>query len=122
MSDSEALEWALQEAKAAVNPGGSPDPEVSDRVARAGAAAVEGLRSCEARPAWRLQLPGVPDPLREARHDVRAAAQAVLGQLELIGLAWTSWAFDARAAVLGELEDSCRELADEAVRFTREAG
>jgi hypothetical protein len=67
-------------------------------------------------------MPGVPDPLREARHDVRAAAQAVLGQLELIGLAWTSWDAEAQAAVLGELEESCRELADEAGRFTREAG
>ena len=50
-------------------------------------------------------MPGVADPLREARHDVRAAAQAVLGQLELIGLAWTSWDAEAQAAVLGELEE-----------------
>jgi len=120
VSDTEALEWALQAATTAADHGATSDLHVSERVAQAGSAAIESLRSCETHPAWRLQMPGVPDPLLETRHDVRAAAQAVLGQLELIGLAWASWDRSTQSEMLGELEDSSRELASQAQRFIRD--
>jgi hypothetical protein len=121
MSDSEAMGWALQAATTAVGQDGSPEQDGGGRVERAGSAAVEALLSCEARPAWRLQMPGVPDPMRNARHEVRAAAQAVLGQLELIGLAWASWDPATRTEMLEQLEESCRQLDEQAQRFTGDA-
>ena len=122
MSDSEALGWALEAARAATDLSTSPDQDGPGRVARAGSAAVEALLSCESRPAWRLQMPGVPDPMRAARHEVRSAAQMVLGQLELIGLAWASWDAATRGEMLDQLEAASQQLADQARRFTGEAG
>jgi hypothetical protein len=54
-----------------------------------------------------------------ARHDVRAAAQAVLAQLELISIAWPAWDAATRSETLGELEESTRQLVDQAERFSR---
>ncbi|MGO8686977.1 MAG: hypothetical protein ACLQT7_07305 [Candidatus Dormibacteria bacterium] len=126
MSDSEALGWALQAAQAATEQAATeqaapPARAGAERVARAGSAAVEALLSCESLPAWRLQMPGVPDPMRAARHEVRSAAQMVLGQLELIGLAWDSWDAATREEMLGELEEASRQLAEDAGRFTGDA-
>jgi hypothetical protein len=118
MSDSEALGWALQSALTAADQALPPDRDGADRMARVGAAAMESLLGCESRPGWRLQMPGVPDPMRAARHEVRAAAQMVLGQLELIGLAWASWDAATRAEMLDQLEDSGRQLTDHARQFT----
>jgi hypothetical protein len=122
VSDSEALGWALQAATAALDQSASPEQDGAGRVARAGSSAVEALVSCESRPAWRLQMPGVPDPMRAARHEVRSAAQMVLGQLELIGLAWTSWDTATRGEMLDQLEDASRQLGEQARRFTGAEG
>jgi hypothetical protein len=121
VSDAEALTWALQAARTAADQGASADQHILDRMARAGTTALETLLSCESHVAWNRPAAGTPDPLRVARHDVRSAAQAVLGQLELIGIAWPSWDAATQSQMLGELEESSRQLADQARRFTREA-
>jgi hypothetical protein len=56
-----------------------------------------------------------------SRHDVRAAAQAVLAQLELIGIAWPAWDAATRGEMLGEVEESTRLLVDQAEHFSRSA-
>ncbi|MGA8015028.1 MAG: hypothetical protein WCB85_03830, partial [Candidatus Dormiibacterota bacterium] len=85
------------------------------RLARAGAAAVEALRHFDAHPVSTRPGAGAVDPHRDERHDIRAAAQTVLAQLELIGLAWPSWNAGSRQTVLQELADASREL-EELVR------
>jgi hypothetical protein len=120
VSDIEALEWALRAATTAAGQGASPDSRLSERMAQVGTAAIESLRNCETHPAWRLQMPGAPDPMLETRHNVRAAAQEVLGQLELIGLAWSSWDEPTRGEMLADLERVARELTDHAQRFVRD--
>jgi hypothetical protein len=45
----------------------------------------------------------------------------VLAQLELIGIAWPAWDAVTRSAMLGELEESTRQLVDQADRFSRGA-
>jgi len=46
----------------------------------------------------------------------------VLGQLELIGLAWASWDTAMRIEMVDEVEAASRELTEQARRFTGEAG
>jgi len=121
VSDAEALEWALRAAREAADQVTPTDPHVVERLASSGTAALLALRSCEARETWFRPAAGEPDPQLVTRHDVRAAAQAVLAQLELIGIAWTAWDAATRAETLGELEDSTRQLADRAERFNRVA-
>ena len=114
VSDAEALEWALQAAMAAADQG-TP----TDRLARAGTAAILALAACEAQATWFRPAAGAPDPQMASRHDVRAAAQAVLAQLELIGIAWPAWDAATRGEMLGELEESTRLLVDQADHFSR---
>jgi hypothetical protein len=121
VSDTEALEWALKAAKAAADEGTPTDRHVLDRLERAGATALQALQACEAQATWFRPAAGDPDPQLLTRHDVRAATQAVLAQLELIGIAWAAWDAATRAETLGELEDSTRQLVDEAERFNRGA-
>ena len=92
MSDAEALEWALDAARAAA-----------------------------AQATWFRPAAGAPDPQLLTRHDVRAAAQAVLAQLELIGIAWPAWDAVTRSEMLGELEESTRQLVDQSERFSSSA-
>ena len=119
MSDTDALEGALQAARVAADADPSPDP---GGLARAGSAAIEGLRRCESHPAWRLQIPGEPDPLMDTRHGIRAAAQEVLEQLELIKLAWPRSDPAARGEMLAEVEAAGQRLTELALRFTSAAG
>ncbi len=121
VSDAEALEWALQAALAAAKQGTPTDRHVADRLARSGTAATVALTACEARATWFRPAAGAPDPQLVARHDVRTAAQAVLAQLELIGIAWPAWDAVTRSEMLGELEESARQLVDQADRFSRGA-
>jgi hypothetical protein len=121
VSDAEALEWALKAARAAANEGTPTDRHVAGRLARAGTTAIRALQACEAQETWFRPAAGAPDPHLVARHDVRAAAQAVLAQLELIGIAWPAWDAATRSETLGELEESTRQLVDQAERFSRSA-
>jgi len=121
VSDAEALELALQAATAAADQGTPTDRHVADRLARAGTAAIEALAACEAQATWFRPAAGAPDPQMASRHDVRAAAQAVLAQLELIGIAWPAWDAATRGEMLGELEESTRLLVDQAEHFSRSA-
>ena len=118
-SEAEKLERALELARAVVVEVAPSGLDVPGRLGWAGSSAVESLRACELRPAWSPPA-GALDLLRGARHDVRAAAQSVLGQLELIGLAWRSWDEETRSVMLDELEADSRELMDQARRFTGE--
>jgi len=122
VSDTEALEWALKAARAAADEGTPTDRHVADRLARAGTTAIEALQACEQQATWFRPEAGAPDPQLVTRHDVRTAAQAVLAQLELIGIAWPAWDAATRAETLGELEDSTRQLVEQAERFKRAAG
>ncbi|MGD1053090.1 MAG: hypothetical protein ABR950_04605 [Candidatus Dormibacteria bacterium] len=119
MSDAEALEWALRAAREAADQVTPTDPHVVERLASSGTAALLALRSCEARETWFRPAAGEPDPQLVTRHDVRAAAQAVLAQLELIGIAWPAWDAATRGEMLGELEEASRQLVAQAARFTR---
>jgi hypothetical protein len=121
VSDAEALEWALDAARAAADQGTPADRGVDDRLARAGTTAIEILQACEAQATWFRPAAGAPDPQLLTRHDVRAAAQAVLAQLELIGIAWPAWAAVTRSEMLGELEESTRQLVDQSERFSSSA-
>lgn len=121
VSDTEALEWALKAAVAAADQGAPTDRHVAGRVARSGTAAIEAVAGCEARGTWFRPAAGDPDPQLVARHDVRAAAQAVLAQLELIGIAWPAWDAVTRSEMLGELEESTCQLVDQADHFSRSA-
>jgi hypothetical protein len=121
VSDAEALEWALQAAVAAADQGAPTDRHVADRLARSGTAAIEALAACEARETWFRPAAGAPDPQLVARQDVRAATQAVLAQLELIGIAWPAWDAVTRSERLGELEEATRRLVDQADHFSRSA-
>ncbi len=115
VSESEEMERAVAEAAAVVRGGTSGDPGEAVRLAQAGAAAVEALRHFDAHPVSTRPGAGAVDPHRDERHDIRAAAQTVLAQLELIGLAWPSWNAGSRQTVLQELADASREL-EELVR------
>ena len=119
MSDAEALEWALRAAREAADQVTPTDPHVVERLASSGTAALLALRSCEARETWFRPAAGEPDPQLVTRHDVRAAAQAVLAQLELIGIAWPAWDAATRGEMLGELEEASRQLVAQDARFTR---
>ncbi len=119
VSDAEALGWALDAAKAAAGQGAGDDLSATDRLARAGTTAIEAMQACEARATWYRPGAGAPDPQLVARHDVRAAAQAVLAQLELIGIAWPAWDASTRSEMLSELEESTRQLVDHAEGFNR---
>jgi hypothetical protein len=119
VSDAEALEWALRAAREAADQVTPTDPHVVERLASSGTAALLALRSCEARETWFRPAAGEPDPQLVTRHDVRAAAQAVLAQLELIGIAWPAWDAATRGEMLGELEEASRQLVAQAARFTR---
>lgn len=121
VSDAEALEWALDAARAAADQGTPTDRGVAGRLARAGTTAIEALQACEAQATWFRPAAGDPDPQLAARHDVRAAAQAVLAQLELIGIAWPAWDAVTRSEMLGELEESTRQLAHQSERFSSSA-
>ena len=112
------MERAVAEAAAVVSGGTSGDPGEAARLVRAGAAALEALRQFDAHPVSTRPGAGAADPHREQRHDVRAAAQTVLAQLELIGLAWPSWNGGSRQTVLGELDDASRELEELVSRCT----
>ena len=118
-SEAEKLERALELARAVVVEVIPSGLDVPGRLGWAGSTAVESLRACESRPAWSPPA-GALDLLRGARHDVRAAAQSVLGQLELIGLAWPSWDEATRSVMIDELEADSRQLMDQARRFTGE--
>lgn len=115
VSETQELERAVAEAAAAVRGETSGDPDEAARLAHAGAAAVEALRRFDAHPVSTRPGAGAVDPHRDQRHDVRAAAQTVLAQLELIGLAWSSWNAGSRQTLLQELDDASREL-EELVR------
>jgi hypothetical protein len=121
VSDAEALESALRAARAAADEGTPTDRHVADRVARAGTAAIRALQACEAQATWFRPAAGAPDPQLVTRHDVRSASQAVLAQLELIGIAWPAWDAATRGEMLGELEEATRELIEQAARFNRAA-
>lgn len=111
MSEVADLERAVEGASAAVAAGTAGDAGAVARVARAGAAALAIYRRFEASPLARRPRDGATaDRTRMARHDVRAAAQGVLAQLELITLAWMSWNATTRDAMLGELEAAGVEL------------
>ncbi len=105
------LERAVDDASAAVAADSANDAGAVARVARAGAAALAIYRRFEASPLVRGPRDGTAaDRTRVARHDIRASAQGVLAQLELITLAWMSWNATTRDAMLGELEAAGVEL------------
>ncbi len=111
MSEVADLERAVDGASAAVAAGAAGVAGAVARVARSGAAALAVYRRFEASPLARRPRDGdVADRTRMARHDVRAAAQGVLAQLELITLAWMSWDATTRDAMLGELEAASADL------------
>ena len=112
------MERAVAEAAAVVSGRTSGDPGEAARLARAGAAAVEALRRFDAHPVSTRPAAGAVDPHREQRHDIRAAAQTVLAQLELIVLAWPSWNGGPRQTILSELDDASRELEELVSRCT----
>ncbi|MGD0833418.1 MAG: hypothetical protein ABSA40_03200 [Candidatus Dormibacteria bacterium] len=111
MSEVAELERAMAEAAAAMAGAPGADPRQQEMVARAASAAVRSFRRFEAHPASLRPPGGTQDPLRDLRHDVRSAAQTVLAQLEMIGLAWSSWDAAMRAELLDDLTDSERRLA-----------
>lgn len=120
VSEVAELERALAEATAVLAEGPAPDPRQQELLARAGADAVRHFRRFEVHPAsLRPAAAATADPLRDARHDVRAAAQTVLAQLELINLAWSRWDAATRAELLDDLEESGRRLADDVERCIR---
>ena len=121
MAEPDELTRALGEAVADLARAASTDPAHPDRLSQAGATAIASLRSFAAHPASRQPPAGSADPLRDARHDVRAAAQTVLAQLELISLAWPSWDKATRDEVVEELEDAGRELSRQVRVCTGEA-
>lgn len=110
MEEADELVRALGDAGLALEAEPSTDPADPARLSRVGAGAVASLLSFEGHLASGRPPIGAADPLREARHDVRAAAQTVLAQLELISLAWAAWDGPTRAVVIDELEDAADEL------------
>jgi hypothetical protein len=104
------METAVALAQRAVA-AGAGDRRAAERLTQAGTAALDALRSFTSHPLSMRPPEGAPaDPLRERRHDVRAAAQTVLSQLELMAMAWRSWSRDTRGAVLDELDEAAGEL------------
>jgi hypothetical protein len=113
MADVEDLEQAVADATAALTSEAGADSVGAGRVAHAGAVAVADYRRFDAHSVSKRPPEGsTTDPHREARHAVRAAAQTVLAQLELITLAWTAWDPPTRDEMVHELEAAGRELGE----------
>ncbi len=121
VSDTVELERAVVSARAAVD-GPAPGPrEDADRLSTTGARALASLRRFETHPASLRPPGGAPDELGNARHDVRAAMQTVLAQLELIPIAWDGWKAAQRATALKDLERAEREVGGAVSRFLEAA-
>lgn len=110
VSEVSDLEQAVADAVETLTAPADAHPGSARLVGLAGEGAVRALRRFQAHPASRRPGEGGPDPLKELRHDVRAAAQTVLAELELIALGWPSWDDSTRDGMLGELADACRLL------------
>lgn len=111
----------MTSARAAVD-GPAPGPrEDANRVSAAGGRAVAALRRFEAHPGSRRPPAGPVDDLRDARHDVRATAQTVLAQLELIRIAWDGWKAAQRATALHDLERAAQEAGGAVSHFVEAA-
>jgi hypothetical protein len=122
VSDATELERAVSVARATVD-GPAPGPrEDAQRLSAVGARAVDTLRRFEAHPASGRPPEGAQDDLGDSRHDVRAAAQTVLAQLELIRIAWDGWKAAQRAAALTDLERAADEADAAASLFLQAAG
>ena len=113
MSVSSYIEKAGAGARAALSGAAGATASDAQRLARAEQAAQEALQRFDRHPASSPPSSAATsgDPHRRIRHDIRAASQAVLNRLELIGLAWSSWDATQREAALLDLEGATEELA-----------
>lgn len=101
----------MADASATLAPEAGNGAVARGRLTDAGAAALAALRRFDRSPLSHPPEAGAgEDTAREGRHDVRAAAQGVLAQLELIALAWRSWSASTRDAMLDELGGAAADL------------
>jgi hypothetical protein len=111
------LALAVAAARARLEGVAGAGPADAARLVSAGEAGLRAMRRFERRAVSASPPATGPDEAgRRARHDVNAAAQTVLAQLELIALAWESWDPPTRDGMLDGLEASVAELAEEVAR------